>query len=872
MIAKSFQCQLTALAAATLLALASNPAAALSLGRVTVQSALGEPLQAEVDFLDINADEAASLKTQVATPEAFKAAGLEYNAALGALKTSLQRRANGRAYLKLSSDRVVNEPFVDLILEASWNSGRIVRDYTLLFDPPNLRNQAATAVPEKAQLPMQSTPAPTATVARSAPAAPTKAAAPKPAAPAPAKAAAKPAAADDTTVEVKPGDTASKIAAAHKPANVSLDQMLVAMLQNNPNAFVQDNVNRIKAGAVIQLPTPAQAGAIAPEEATQSVVAQSRDFNEFRRRLADNVPEARSAPAAREASGQVQATVQDKTPAATAPDKLTLSKGSVQAKSGEDQLAMARNTAQANARAAEVAKNISDLNKIAAAASAPVAAVEAAAPTAAASVPLPAAADASAVQVAASAPAVAAPAPKVNKPAAVLPEPAAATPNFIDTLVENPMLPGGVVALLGLLAGLAYFKTRQRKQDSLLDSAFAESSLADAFSGASGGQSVDTGDSLATGSSMVYSPSQIDAADDVDPVAEADVYLAYGRDLQAEEILKDALRNNPQRVAIHVKLCDIYAKRRDLKAFESIAALAFNLTDGRGAEWEQICEKGLSIDPDNALYLPGGQPLDAAAAASAPADTGEQSGATKAGDLDLDLDFSLDEPEFLKTPAGQPMIDKNAVEQPPTIIDQRLIEPGVEAPAETPTTMHGSLDFTVPQAMESDSQTAELAVEPVLEPIAPAATEISQPPTDFIADLTDGAPEPQAAAAPITEPEAPEAPLFPEFSLEPSVAEEPAPTAAPTAPADDATAPTTTAKDMLSFDLDSLSLDLDEDRQTRPGDLPEPVMDALETKLALAEEFRAIGDDDGARALIEEVIAEASGDVKAKAQAALNKL
>jgi pilus assembly protein FimV len=70
---------------------------------------------------------------------------------------------------------------------------------------------------------------------------------------------------------------------------------------------------------------------------------------------------------------------------------------------------------------------------------------------------------------------------------------------------------------------------------------------------------------------MVYSPSQLDAADEVDPVAEADVYMAYGRDLQAEEILKDALRSTPGSLAIHHKLLEIYAKRGDAKAFESIA-------------------------------------------------------------------------------------------------------------------------------------------------------------------------------------------------------------------------------------------------------------------------------------------------------------
>lgn len=883
MIAKTSQCRLTALAAAVLLALSSAPAAALSLGRVTVQSALGEPLRAEVDFLDINGEEAASLNAHLAAPEAFKAAGLEYNPALSNLKTTLQRRADGRAYLKLSSDGVVNEPFVDLILEASWNSGRIVRDYTLLFDPPNLRS-AGSAVPDKTQLPIQSAPAAAQPAARSAEAVPAKPATVKPAVLAKPNSAAQQQAAGAVTVQVKPGETAGQIAAAHKPASVSLDQMLVAMLRGNPKAFIQDNVNRIKAGAILTVPTPDQAAAVDADEATQTVVAQSRDFNEFRRRLAGNVPQTQAAPTGREASGKVQGMVQDKTPVAAAPDKLTLSKGAIQGKSGDDQLAAARNSEEAKVRAAEVAKNINDLNKLAAAASTPAPApVTAAAPapipgasaeTALPTLPtLPQAAPAS--EAAPATAAVSKPAPPASKPAAKLPEPAP-EPSFIDTLVENPMLPGGVVALLGLLAGLAYLKNRQRKQDALLDSTFAESSLAEAFSGASGGQSVDTSDSLTTGSSMVYSPSQIDAADDVDPVAEAEVYLAYGRDLQAEEILKDALRNTPQRVAIHAKLAEIYAKRRDAKALEAVAALAFNLTNGSGPDWEHICAKGLSIDPDNALYLPGGQP-GASVASGASADsthaenagdataapsarTGPRTTLSDGSELDLDLDFSLEEPEFLKTPAGEPTIGAALDDAPASPTNTASAASEAKAEPSEPTTIPGGLDFTEPQALE-ESQPAQLA------------PELEDNQASFIADLSASVPESSTDAQPNPEPGPVfEAPLLPEM---PSAEGAPAPSEAPaelSLASDGEPMAPAAGKDMLSFDLDSLSLDLAEDRLTMPGDLPEPAMDALETKLALAEEFRAIGDDDGARALIEEVIAEASGEVKAKAQQALNKL
>ena len=876
MIAKSHQRQLTAVAVAALLGLWGFGAMALSLGRITVQSALGEPLKAEIDILDINAEEAATLSTKVAAPDVFKASGLDFNAALTTLQATLQRRPDGRAYIKLSSDRAVNDPFVDMILETSWNSGRIVRDYTLLFDPPSLRNANAPVAPQlPAQLPApdqsraaaaQPSPKAIAPSRELPPAPPVKPAVAAPKAPvaSPPKPIERPVAQADQestkTVTVKAGDTAGRIAGANKPASVSLDQMLVALLRANPDAFIKDNVNRIKAGAIVTLPTEEQASATPPAQASQTIIAQSQDFNDFRRKFANIAPAAKTLPGSRDVSGKIQATVEDKKPAAATPDKLTLSKGAVQGKSSEEQLAQARNVKAAASRAAEIAKNISDLNKLAVSSGAPAASAEkpglaakVATPPAPASAPAtvsltttpPASSAASAPVPAtaiASAPAsAAAPVPAPKKPPVAAPAPAEPLPepSFLDTLLANPLLPAGGAALIALLAGLGIYKARQRKKAAQVDdSAFIESHLhAESFSGASGGQSVDTNDSLTTGSSMVYSPSQLDAVDDVDPVAEADVYLAYGRDLQAEEILKDALRTSPQRVAIHHKLLDIYAKRRDAKAFEAVAALAFNLTDGTGSEWEQICEKGLAIDPDNALYLPGGQPHAEPALSTRPApldaspDTlppdldldavvPTQVPADGPIDLDLDLDFSLDEPAEVQTQAFA-----RAVELPTIDFGAASTEPAPPLP-EIATDMMPALHLDEPGSPE---------------PTAPATLadrlDFSAPPADDDLSLMDD-----------------------DMFKTPTQTPEPAPTKPP---AD---------TDLMAYDLGALSLELGDDPVTEPGAFVDDTQDPLETKLALADEFRAIGDDDGARALIEEVIAEASGAMKAKAERALSKL
>ncbi len=856
MIAKSHQWQLTAVAVAALMGLWGTNASALSLGRISVQSALGEPLKAEIEILDINADEAATLNTKVAPPEAFKKSGLDYNAAMTSIQATLQRRANGRAYIKISSDRAINDPFVDMILEASWNTGRIVRDYTMLFDPPSLRN-AVPAAPTPAQVPgaVEARPSnqtvaaptsakPTAGSATSPITARPEPVAPKTRIPSTARPATPSTPTDSQQVVVKAGDTAGHLAAVNKPTNVSLDQMLVALLRTNPDAFIGDNVNRIKAGAIVTLPTPDQANDIPAEQASQIIVAQSRNFNDFRRQLASNAPNTTVAAAGRTASGKVQASVEEKKSAAPAPDKLTLSKGAVTGKSTEDQLAQANNARDTTQRTAELEKNIQDLNKLAGTSGAKTATVPAsgssAEPPAGPALPVvatppPQVTASSALASAASSPlspasATASAPKKPSSKAAAAPTPVA-EPEFIDSLLENPLLPIGGAGLIALLAGFGYFKFRQRKKATALDSAFIESRLQpESFFGASGGQNVDTSDNPATGSSMVYSPSQLDAVDEVDPVAEADVYLAYGRDLQAEEILKDALRSNPTRLAIHQKLLEIYTKQRDAKAFEGIATLAFNLTDGTGADWEKVCEKGLAIDPDNALYLPGGHPLnksnastrpvdleatEALAADTAPSDTRPGAGLS-ATELDLDLDFSLDDPAPASklNPADAPFIDTPSAALadlsaplPTLSLDLTGAAPVAEPDNDTEgQSMMGNLDFSMPEP----------------EKPAPAATY----------DNT------QALA-----------------------------TSQPAKPT-----PTSADSGMLEFDLGSLSLDLDEAPTTEAGAQPNPLEDPLETKLALAEEFKAIGDDDGARALIEEVIAEAAGAMKSKAQQALNRL
>ena len=872
----------TAIAAAAtgLMGLWAPSALALSLGSITVQSALGEPLRAEIDIPDINAEESSTLKAVVASPEAFRSAGLDYNAAMAGLRVSLQRRPDGRAYIRLTSDRPINEPFVDMILEATWSTGRIVRDFTMLFDPPNLRGGVvpAATLPQVMTTPSAVAPAAPGVgiPAGPLPARPVAAAPRKPAAvPAgpqtpkaamagpPARQAAEPANAGERQIKVKSGDTASKIAAAVRPASISLDQMLVALLRANPAAFIEGNINRIKSGALVTVPTTEQAQAISASEATQTVIAQSKDFNEFRKKLAGNAPATRVAAADRQSSGSVQAKVEDTKPGTNAPDKLTLSKGAVQAQANTDRIAKERAAKEASIKEAELSKNISELGKIGAASSpalpAPAALTAApSAPGASALPGVPVAGTAGSPAAPASSPAVvptaaqaaiSSPAPvaaTVPAPRPVAPTPMPAVqPGFVDQLLENPLVPAGAAGLIALLAGFGFYRSRQKKKALQEDSAFLESRLQpDSFFGASGGQRVDTNDGAQTGSSMVYSPSQLDAADDVDPVAEADVYLAYGRDMQAEEILKEASKANPGRVAIQQKLLEIYAKRRDAKNFERVANEAYKITSGEGPDWQRVCELGLGIDPSNSLYQPGGEP-SRAGALSQPAPLAAAGGVIASttplpllpvgsapSDLDLDLDFSLDEENAsvmseLRSTERTASMDR--VDTGPGMLDMDLAQ-STQGFVATDFSGGAGLQNTVKFALPELDQTL---------PHLPAAPGDSE-------DFRHQAAVSFGSTSPI--------PLLSETSG-----------AAAHKPPDSG---------MLEFDLGSLSLDLNDSTEgASSATAATPAAeDPLATKLSLAEEFSAIGDDDGARALIEEVISEASGDMKQRAQQALTRL
>jgi len=819
------------------LAVPASQAWAVALGRVTVQSQLGEPLRAEIDLPQLSAQDAATLQASVAAPERFQALNLNFNPALADVRFQLVTLPDGRSVLRLSSSAVINEPFLDLLVQANWANGQLLRGYTLLFDPPNLR-PAPAPLPPVALEPPPAAPA----AAPTAPPAPSviqvRPAVPlPPAVAAPARPRAQAPAADPTpaSITVRRGDTAGRIAQSHLPAGVSLDQMLVALLRANPQAFIGDNVNRLRAGAVLDLPSAEAASATPAPEARRIVQAHSRDFNEFRRRLAALAPAQAAPEATRAAAGAVQAEVTDPRPAATAQDRLTLERGALPG-AAADQLAQARQQQATQQQITEVERNLQELERLRQAAQAPATA-PAAAPVPAPATPAPAdatpAAAATPQAPATAAPALEAPAlaaaPAPAAPAADPPAPAAppapppadvAAPGLLQTLTTHPLaLPaaGGAAALL--LLGLLAARIRSRRQQAQTALADRDDPQSEPASGALADAPAD-----APATSMMYSPSQLDAGGDVDAVAEAEVYLAYGREKQAEDILLESIRLHPERLPAHLKLLEIYGQRRDLPAFHAAAQTLHEVSGGTGDAWEQAREAGQLLDPDNPLYqlVPSSTPSSSTPSSSAPATDAASNAdhpAAAAPDFDLGFADSVSGPASRSGPATSP------------------------GPASRQTAADEELEALLTGTRKPTTPATDLAF-------------------DFDFEQTPAAASPPATAAPATQaaPVAAAPALDIDFDLDLDLDTAPAtqkPPATPPAAANAATA--------LPSSVQELSLDLDLDAEPSGAD-------PLETKLSLAQEFDAIGDTDGARSLAQEVESEATGALKERARAFLAQL
>ena len=829
-----------AIIAAALCLAASLPAYAAGLGRLTVLSSLGQPLNAEIEIVSLQSGEEEGLVARLGSSDAFRQAGIDYSPSLIGMRFTVERR-DGKPFLRATTTQPVNEPFLDMLVELQWNTGRLVREYTFLLDPADYKKEPS---------PIAATPAPV-PVPVPAPAPPPKVEA-KPLAealaPAPAPAVAP---GTEKSHDVKKGDTLAGIARQHLTPGVSLNQMLIAIFRANREAFIRDNVNLVRAGRILNIPAPESAAAVESAEARRLVQTHMSEFAEYRRRLAAAPSDAESSAGRRGVSGRIETKPEAQSPAGT-EDQLRLSKadpkkpgaaGSRAARE-DDKAAQGRATKEAESRVTDLEKNVADLQKLLAlknqqlaevdkkggkpAAEAPKPAVEApkpaaSAPKPAAEAPKPAveapkpAAEAPKPAAEAPKPAVEAPkpAPKPAAPAAKAKAKAAPELSLVDEFLDNPMALGGLVGIVVLLAGYGAWQWRRKKagQSKFQDSVLGVATGAGPASVFGAPPAVATAVAPSAPSASPASVSQPAGmqAEEVDPIAEADVYMAYGRDAQAEEILKEALKTDPGRIPVHAKLLEIYANRRDAKSFEQLALKLKSLTNGEGPEWQKAAALGRSFDAGNGLYAGAGGAAPAAVAAApapaaAPALDFDLGGAPAQSSAASSVDFDLG---AAATPPAAPAGEKSDFTPEGTLIM------GATEPEKTVS----GLDFDLSLGGDEIKPAAPA-------PAAPAPADASGG-LDFDLNLDLDTPTEKSGAA---------------------------------------------GKSAPAMDLSSISLDLGSAGEPSASGAGDPKWQEVASKLDLAKAYQDMGDKDGARGLLNDVLKDGDAAQKGQAQQLLAKL
>jgi pilus assembly protein FimV len=351
---------------------------AAGLGKLTINSALGQPLQAEIDLVAVRNEEISSLAAQLGSHEAFSQAGIDYKSFFSKLKISIEPRSNGDPFIKITSPNAINEPFLNMLIELSWASGRLMREYTVLLDPiesivhepvaPIINNNSVAVDAQSKKQKASVAPVKQVTKQKVTEAAPVSN--------------------NQRGVSYGPvnqGDTLSEIARQVSPQGVSLNQVLIAVFRANRDAFIEDNINLLKVGVVLRIPEQGEIAAISESEANQEVKVQVADWRSYRNRLVTAASESSTNEALKQSdTGQITTTMADEAVESNEPPKevLRLSSGApVDDISGadgnenempQDRLRMmeedatARNLAlnEANERIAILEKNIQDLQRL----------------------------------------------------------------------------------------------------------------------------------------------------------------------------------------------------------------------------------------------------------------------------------------------------------------------------------------------------------------------------------------------------------------------------------------------------------------------------------------------------------------------------
>jgi pilus assembly protein FimV len=618
----------SAVAAALLFISASPDTYALGLGSIDMQSALNQPLAAVIELTSATGTDLSQVKVSLASREDHQRAGLSRTRILSDFRFNVETGSNGQPVVRISSHDAIHEPFLEFMLQLEWSNGRLLRQYTVLVDPP-VTIPAAPAVPAA---PVARAPAPvTYETARPVAA--------RPAVTAPARSVSTPAAtpAADSYGPIRRNETLWDIAKRLRPdESVSIEQMMLALQRANPHAFMNNNINHMKAGVTLKIPERNDIAVMTRREATAETRRQYAEWKAPREvpppQQAAEVPAVESTAAdttmaetateaatpAEEMPVTTEARLQLTAPedeavegVATAGDPGTTAASPEDTSKLSQQLALVSEEAEANrAQSEELQSRVNELEQQIA--------------TMQRLLELKSDELASMQQLAASEPAVTEPAvesePEVATTEAAATEAVAVAGvdsqtvaekarGIINRLMDNPVLAGLGALVAMILGGILWASTRQKNNQGLFDD---EMTFDD--------QLAQTGDIEETGpvplvadideytepvpEPAAASHQQNEAAGD--PLTEADVYLAYGRIQQAEDVLQAAMQNDPADNAVRHKLLEIYHQAGNATAFDSLASDYHESVSEDDSEWLTIAAMGNELSPGNDLYRAAG--------------------------------------------------------------------------------------------------------------------------------------------------------------------------------------------------------------------------------------------------------------------------
>ncbi|WP_323160796.1 FimV/HubP family polar landmark protein [Pseudomonas fluorescens] len=870
------------LAIAAASALSSGMAHALGLGELTLKSTLNQPLVAEIELLDVKDLTAAEVVPSLASPEDFAKAGVDRQAFLNDLTFTPVLNASGKSVLRVTSSKPLSEPMVKFLVQVMWPNGRLLRDYSVLLDPSKFSPQTADAAAQPA--PAQTITAPTTGATHS-------------------------------THTTTPRDTLWEIAAKARTGG-SIQQTMLAIQALNPDAFIDGNINRLKTGQVLRLPDQVQSTALPQSKAIAEVAAQNEAWRQGRRYVA------------KPGTGQQQLDATNRGRANTgaaqnAKDNLSLvsaesakarGKGPAgDAKALSNKLAVTqesldttrRDNAELKSRMADLQSQLDKLQRLIELKNNQLAKMQAegpgATPAPAADAAAPAVAPVPAItaELAATPPATpaqAAPAPEAAAPApvetVVEPKPAADEDKTFNELLTNPILlglvGGGAVVFLLLLLLLARRRKAQQEAEKHLRMARAleEQSFSpeldlpeDSFEGLevpAASVKLTPAAAPAPAPAPVVAPvvmAEPIAAPLVAPAAErsddvldkAQSHIDGGRLNQAAALLEEGVSLEPQRSDLRLKLMEVYGRQGDRDAF---VAQERQLV-ANGDNFAKV-EELKSRFPAMAVVAASGlaaaaiaAELDAEYVKELLLDEPEAPAASAAADDDLDsaFDLSLDDLDNIT-----PVEPVAAVEpEAPVELDEFPSDDDLsfESVLQQQTEIKENLDDLSDFDLDLD-----LGADP-----APAPVELAD--DDFLLDLDEGVKDLPLVETP-TVADVPQDDLELPADFDLSLADEM--DAAPAEP--DAFA---AELDDVNAELDRLSSSINEPSFTEADaalgdDLGEDDFDFLSgtdeaaTKLDLAQAYIDMGDNDGARDILNEVISEGNDKQKSEASEMLSHL